>query len=79
MRRGDVEATPICRTLSVRCRWGAGSYSWPSTVEVKAGGRTSRLRIANATRRAQVAVVLGVLFGTLAIARAMLRRSRSGR
>jgi hypothetical protein len=68
---GTFTITPVARTLTVSCALGEGTGSetgrgglafartWPSAVLVSNGAQTSRLRIIDLTRVAQVVILLG--------------------
>ncbi len=67
--RGSLTATPVARSVTVRVGRSSGVggggavivRSWPSAVLVSVDGRTSRVRVVNATRWAQIAIMFVAL------------------
>jgi hypothetical protein len=61
---GKLTVTPLARSLTIG-RAGQGGFvytwAWPSAVLVSEDGRTARIPIVNATRLAQVAIVLAAM------------------
>jgi len=62
---GSLNVTPTARSVTVRVGGSSGGAvfqrTWPSAVLVSADGRTSRLRIVDVTRWAQIAIILAAL------------------
>ena len=59
--QGGVTVTPVARSIRVGGERGRYVRTWPSAVLVSEEGRTSRLRIVDMTRWAQIAILLAAL------------------
>ena len=59
--QGGVTVTPVARSIRVGGQVGRYVRTWPSAVLVSEEGRTSRLRIVDMTRWAQIAILLATL------------------
>jgi hypothetical protein len=61
---GSLRGTPVARSMALK--WSRGSLvrSWPSALLVSTEGRTTRVRIVDVTRLAQVAIVLAAMLCT---------------
>ena|SRR5665647_2761096 len=59
--QGGVTVTPVARSVRVGGERGLYVRNWPSAVLVSEEGRTSRLRIVDVTRWAQIAILLAAL------------------
>ena len=59
--QGGVTVTPVARSIRVGGQVGRYVRTWPSAVLVSEEGRTSRLRIIDVTRWAQIAILLAAL------------------
>ncbi len=75
---GGVTVTPVARSLRVGGGGGLLVRTWPTAVLVSEEGRTSRLRIVDVTRWAQVAILLAALLWVFQIwTRTRTRKERS--
>jgi hypothetical protein len=59
--QGGVTVTAVARSVRVGGERGLCMRAWPSAVLVSEEGRTSRLRIVDVTRWAQIAILLAAL------------------
>lgn len=59
--QGGVTVTPVARSVRVGGERGLYARAWPSAVLVSEEGSTSRLRIVDVTRWAQIAILLAAL------------------
>jgi hypothetical protein len=59
--QGGLTVTPVARSIRVGGERGRYACTWPSAVLVSEEGRTSRLRIIDLTRWAQIAILLAAL------------------
>ncbi len=75
---GDTAIVPQSRALVVRLPRGGIVWNRPTAIIVERGGRTERIRIVDATRRAQAAI-FGLLLASFVASRILKSRTRSRR